>query len=236
MKVSVIIPTYNEGLNIKILIPKIFEELNKLGVKGELIIVDDNSSDNTKITAKEMQKRFKELKMIYREKKLGIGSAYRRGVKEASGDIIVLMDGDLSHDPKYLEKIIPEFNNGGVDLVVGSRYVKGGKIVGWGWQRHLTSSVANRLSRLFLGIPIRDLTSGYRGFKKELIRKINFDKIQSNGYSFILETNFLACESKAKIKEIPIIFWQRSQGKSKLGRKEFLKYLITILRLFFSRI
>jgi len=225
--ISIVIPTYNEKENIKKLILKIFQNLEN----PEIIVIDDNSTDGTSDVVKKLIKKYN-VRLIERSKKIGIGSAYKRGFRVASGDIIIQMDADLSHDPLYLRQFIEKINQG-YDIVIGSRYIKNGKITGWSKYRKLLSKVSNFLAYLLLKIPVNDVTTGFRAYKKNFLNKINLDEINSNGYSFNLEILFRSLEVEGKIVEIPIIFKNRRIGKSKLGNKEIFYFLMTILRLMF---
>lgn len=225
--ISIIIPTYNESKNLEKLIPLIKENLFS---ESEIIVVDDSENPKEVNKLVELQWRYrKDLLVWFRGEKLGIGSAYREAASNVRGNIIVFMDGDLSHNPEHLNRMIGALKEN--DLVIGSRYVRHGEIEGWNWKRKILSKGANNLSRLFLGMPINDLTSGYRAFRKELIDSIDFNSVKSNGYSFILETNYLAWKKKARIKEVPITFKQRINGNSKLGKKEILNYLLKVIEL-----
>lgn len=231
--ITIIIPTYNESINLEKLIPSLLNELNEITREREIIIIDD-SKDNEEINrlVALQWKHKNDLMIWFRGQKLGIGSAYREAVNNADGDIVVFMDADLSHSPEQLHKLIGAINEN--DLVIGSRYIRHGEIKGWNLKRKLISAGANNLSRILLGIPVNDLTSGYRVFRRKLIDSIDFNSIKSNGYSFILETNYLAWKKKARIKEMPITFQQRQNGDSKLGKKEIVLYLLKLIELAFT--
>lgn len=225
--ISIVIPTYNEKENIKRLIPKIFEIVKD----AEVIVVDDNSKDGTGDAARSLQKKYK-VRLIERPRKMGIGSAYKTGFKAAKGDVVFEIDADLSHDPRFLPQFLEAIKNG-YDIAIGSRYVKGGNIIGWGIYRKSVSKIANMLSRILLRLDVSDVTTGYRAYKKSALNSINIEKIKSDGYSFQLEILYKLFKKGYKIKEIPIIFEDRKVGKSKLARKEMLNYIYTVLRLMF---
>ncbi len=225
--ISVVIPTYNEKENIKKLVPRIFSILDN----AEVIIVDDNSLDGTRDIIKTLQKKYN-IKLIERPEKLGIGSAYKTGFRAARGDIIFEMDADLSHNPDFMQNFIDTIKSG-YDVAVGSRYIKGGSIKGWGIYRKSVSKTANTLSRLLLKINVSDVTTGFRAYRKSALSSIDLDEIKSDGYSFQLEILFKLFKKGYKIKEIPIIFEDRKAGESKLARKEMLNYIGTVLRLMF---
>jgi len=226
-KTFIIIPTYNEKENIKNLIQEIFNlELPEINI----LIIDDNSPDRTGEIVNSLTRKYKNLKLIKRNKKLGLGSAYKLGFKYALGnkaDLIMTMDADFSHNPKDIPKFIKESNE--FDVVVGSRRIPGGKIIGWNIWRKISSWLGANVSRIILGIKVKDPTSGFRCYKKSILEKIDFKKIRSQGYAFQGEILLLCQKNKAKIKEIPITFENRKKGKSKFGFKEifeFIKFLI----------
>ena len=231
MKVSVVIPTYNERENIKLLIPKIFIALKRSKVNGNIIIVDDNSPDGTSEVVKKLQKRYRKIILIKRPKKLGIGSAYIEGFKVAlnkNSEIIIEMDGDLSHNPIYIPKFIKSIKD--CDVVIGSRYKKGGKIVGWNWYRKLVSIGGNQIGRYIAKIDIEDITSGFRSYKKEVLKNV-INEIKSSGYAFQLEILARCIKKGFKVRTIPIIFYDRKKGKSKLSKKDILSFLLIALKI-----
>ena len=228
MEISVILPTYNERENLEKLLPVLLKYPNV-----EVVVVDDNSSDGTSTFVKELMKNHKNLKLIERPSKLGLGSAYKDGFKATIGKKIVTMDADLSHDPKYIAEFNKVVDEEGADIVVGSRYVSGGRIVGWKPHRRIISWGANFLARNVLGISVRDATSGYRMYRREVFAKIASHSVMK-GYEFQIEALFLAKKFGFKIYEYPIVFVDRKAGKSKLSIKDILKFLNAVLKLRFS--
>lgn len=230
-KVSVILPTYNEAENIKKIIPEIH---NNLKTNYQIIVVDDNSPDKTWEIAEKFAKKY-HVKVIKRENERGLGSAVIRGIKEALPDskYIVTMDCDLSHDPSVIPSMLEKIKK--ADVVIGSRYVKGGKVVNWGFHRKLMSKSANFLARIFLGIKAKDVTSNYRMYKAEVLKKVDLDSIKSNGYSFLQELLYKVSRTGCIISEVPITFKDREIGKSKLSNKEIPKFFFTLIRLRFSK-
>lgn len=227
--IFIIIPTYNEGENIEKLIKKIFN----LGIQNlNVAIVDDNSSDGTGKKADELAKNFP-VKVIHRPQKSGLGSAYKEGFKyalENGADLIFEMDADFSHSPQEIPNFIKTIKEGH-DVVIGSRRIKGGKIIGWNIFRKFSSWGAMTISRVILNLKIYDVTSGFRCYKRKVLESIDLDKINSNGYAFQEEMIYL-CEKKGfKIKEIPIIFFDRKFGKSKLSKKEIVEFFINLSKL-----
>ncbi|MBI2971129.1 MAG: polyprenol monophosphomannose synthase [Candidatus Aenigmarchaeota archaeon] len=223
--VSIIIPTYNERENIKVLIPRIFSVLKN----AEIIVVDDNSPDGTADTVRQLGKT-RRVKLIQRPKKLGIGSAYKDGFRQAKGDVVFEMDADLSHDPSSLPDFVRALQTS--DVVVGSRYIPGGRIEGWGIYRKAVSMIANMLARKLLQLRVHDVTSGFRAYRRSALRVFGKKEIRSDGYSFQLEVLYRMVSDGCSVREIPIVFRDRIIGKSKLGKiKEVVNYLLTVARL-----
>ncbi|MCX6781978.1 MAG: polyprenol monophosphomannose synthase [Candidatus Magasanikbacteria bacterium] len=228
-KIAIIIPTYNEIDNIASLTRRIFaQKIENLMI----IFVDDNSSDGTGDEIAVYSKQFP-VETIKRPGKLGIGSAYIAGFKKAlaeQNDLIFEMDADLSHAPEDIPKMIIAADSG-ADLVIGSRKISGGKIIGWNLRRHLMSNGAMLVARLFLGLKTKDVTSGFRCYKKEVLEKINLDKIKSNGYAFQEEMLFLTEKLGLKVVEVPVSFIDRKYGKSKLSGKDILEFFKVMIKL-----
>ena len=233
-KIFVSIATYNEKENIEKLIRDIFA----LGLFDfSVIITDDNSPDGTADIVADLQKEFPSLFLISRSGKLGYGSAHIAGFKKAmtsGAEIIISMDADFSHNPKVIPEMIKAIEAGN-DVAIGSRRVPGGEVIGWNLWRKFCSAGAMLTSQIVLGIKTHDLTSGYRAYHRRVFEKLNLDDIRSDGYSFLEEFIYLVEKSGFKIKEIPIVFYDRRLGHSKLSRKEILKFFSTILKIKFGR-
>ena len=222
--ISIVIPTYNERENIEILIPKIFRVLEKEGVEGEVIIVDDNSPDKTGRVAEGMKKHYR-IKVIHRSFKLGLSSAVLEGFKVAEGGIIGVMDADLSHPPEIIPDLIEPLFKGEADLVVGSRYVNGGGVKNWSLRRKITSKLAASLAKGLTDV--RDPMSGFFFFDRGIIKSV---ELNPRGYKIGLE---IMVKGRYKsIKEVPYVFAERKSGKSKLGFGEKFEYLLHLLRLY----
>lgn len=225
--VSIVIPTYNERENIAKLIPHIEDVLSVNNIKGEIIIIDDNSPDRTGKLAEELNKRYKNIIVIHRDKKQGVGSARKLGFSVATKDVIISMEGDNTNNPEYIPQLIKKIEEG-ADLVIGSRYLKESKIINWPLRRRIISKVANFIARLFAGSNISDVTCGYRAFKKSAYNAIY---IESYGYAYNME---MACELQNrgfKFAEIPIVFRDRLAGSSKMQvNKEFFSFLATAFK------
>lgn len=215
-KSIVIIPTYNEIENIEAIIRAVFTLPNSFDV----LIVDDNSPDGTFSKVKELQNEFtNQLFLEIRTKKSGLGTAYVHGFKwaiEKSYDFIFEMDADFSHNPKDLIRLQKACENG-ADLAIGSRYSTGVNVVNWPLSRVLLSYFASVYVRLITGMKIHDATAGFKCYKREVLEKINLDKIKFVGYAFQIEMKYRAFIKQFKIVEVPIIFTDRTKGESKMS-------------------
>lgn len=228
MKTLVIIPTYDEINNIQKMIPTILESYPEL----HILIVDDNSPDGTAGFVKNYSEKDKRVFLIKREGKLGLGTAYVEGFKfmlSNGYDAVIQMDADFSHDPKELATFLETINN--YDLVIGSRYIEGVRVINWPIRRLLLSYFANLYTRIITGMPIKDATGGFKCFRREVLQSINLDKIHSNGYSFQIEMNYIAWKKKFKLTEIPITFIDRVHGTSKMSKKIVREAIIMVWKL-----
>lgn len=231
-KISIIIPTYNERENIKELIPRIFTMFDKYDINGNVIVVDDGSPDKTAQEVKKLQKSY-QIKLIERRKKMGLGSAYVLGFKEAlkdGADLIFEMDADLSHNPSEIPNFIKKLGKG-CDVVVGSRLVGKGKVVGWPWWRKAVSFGGNFIGRSIAGINVSDLTSGYRVYKSKVLRRIDLNRVKSKSYDFQLEMLARAVKRGFIVGTIPIVFHDRAKGKSKLAKDDIVNFLLTAIKI-----
>ncbi|AUP79910.1 polyprenol monophosphomannose synthase [Flavivirga eckloniae] len=213
----VIIPTYNEIENIEAIVKAVFSQSDSIHV----LIVDDNSPDLTAIKVKELQVGFpKRLFLEVRKEKSGLGTAYIHGFKwclNKGYKYIFEMDADFSHDPKDLIKLYKACDVEGADLSIGSRYVQGVNVVNWPMNRVLMSYFASKYVRIITGMRIHDTTAGFVCYKREVLEAINLDAIKFIGYAFQIEMKFKAYLKKFKIKEVPVIFTDRTKGESKLS-------------------
>lgn len=215
-KALVIVPTYNEKENIDRIIPEILDQDPSI----DILIVDDNSPDGTGKIADKLSSENKRILVMHREKKSGLGTAYLLGFKyalENGYDYIFEMDADFSHDPAYLPQFLEATKE--ADLVLGSRYICGVNVINWPMSRLLLSYYANVYSRWVTGLPVKDATGGFKCFKRKVLEQIDLDKVHSEGYSFQIEMSFRAWKRGFKIKEIPIVFWDRRAGTSKMSKK-----------------
>ncbi len=230
MKPLIVIPTYNEKENISALVRAIKElKISSL----DILVVDDNSPDGTAAVVPKLQG----VHVEKRKAKLGLGSAYQHGFRwglERGYDLFFQMDADFSHDPQDVHRMIYKIQRG-ADVVIGSRRVKGGKVIGWNMWRHFSSWGANSFSRLLLQLKTKDVTAGYRAFTKKSLSSIEWQNVKSNGYAFQEEMVYLCERAGLTIKEIPVYFVDRKLGKSKLGLNEIINFFKTIFRLRFSK-
>lgn len=228
MKTLIISPTYNERKNIKQLVDMVIGENPEL----HLLIVDDNSPDGTGEKVKKLQTKYKNLFLETRPKKSGLGTAYIFGFKwalEKKYDNIIQMDADLSHNPKDLPRMVNNLQK--YDLVIGSRYINGISVVNWPLRRLMLSYGANAYSRVITGMPIMDGTGGFKAWKSSVLSSIDLDSVKSQGYSFQIEMNFRAWVKKFNIKEIPIIFSDRTIGQSKMSKTIVYEAIFMVWRL-----
>lgn len=213
-KSLIIIPTYNEIMNIERMIDTIFEKYPKVS----LLIIEDGSPDGTADIVKKKMELNSNLHIIERTGKLGLGTAYITGFKwalENDYDFIFEMDCDFSHDPDSVKDLLAAAQEN--DLVIGSRYIDGIRIINWPFRRLLLSYCASIYTRFMTGIPVQDTTGGFKCFTRKALKSLNLDKIISNGYIFQLELNYKVWAQGLSVKEVPIIFYERRDGQSKMG-------------------
>lgn len=237
MTTLVISPTYNESKNVQSLIELI------LGKHPEfhLLIVDDSSPDGTANKVKELQADYSNLYLEERPTKDGLGTAYIYGFKwaiEREYDRIVQMDADLSHDPNDVPHLVNLLDKN--DLIVGSRYVEGVSVVNWPIRRLMLSYGANLYSRIITGMPIKDSTGGFKAWRREVLEELDLNAVRSQGYSFQIEMNFRTWCKGFRIKEVPIIFVDRTIGESKMSKNIVYEaiFMVWLLRIwkYFNRI
>ncbi|MDQ3837345.1 MAG: glycosyltransferase family 2 protein [Thermoproteota archaeon] len=230
-KLSIVVPTYNESQNIVRMLDSIAETLTPY-TQAEVIVVDDNSPDGTAEIAKSHAKKISRkerlrIEIIQRDGKMGLSSAIVEGLQTATGDLLVVMDSDFSHPPNEIPSIIRALQDSNCDIVVASRYVKGGSIIGWPFRRRLMSKGATKIAQYGLGIGIKDPVSGFFAFRREIIKGIKFDAI---GYKMLLE--ILVKTKGARVKEIPYTFTNRRMGTSKLDTHVMFDYIRSVMRLY----
>lgn len=232
-KTLVVIPTYNERDNIK----NLLKAINNLKIAGlEVLVVDDSSPDGTsEVVRRQIGKPDSAVHLLTRDKKEGLGKAYRAGFAWAAKrgyDFIVSMDADFSHRPEDLMKLVNVGQD--IDVVIGSRYIRGGKIVGWQWPRYVNSIGANLVTRLLLGLKPKDVTAGFKRYSRRFIDYLLKKSLVSSGYAFQVETIFYAEAGSFLVKEVPIIFEDRRVGQSKISG-ELWRSAKIVFRLFLKR-
>lgn len=238
MKLSVVIPTYNERETLPSLIEELLSEIKKIAEKVSIIIVDDASPDGTGQIAEDLNKKYGDISVLHRKAKLGLGSAYKEGFRFAldrfQPDFIVQMDADHSHDPKEISRMLQNMHD--YDFAVASRHVVGGSVTGWGTYRKLLHSTAGTLAAVCGGLKISDPTSGFRVFKNNVLNSVDFSKIKSGGFAFQIEVLCLLKRMGFRGFEFPSVFVNRKYGKSKMGFNESIQFIRTCVRLLLNRI
>jgi dolichol-phosphate mannosyltransferase len=212
-RVTVALPTYNELLNLPLIVPEI------LAHGYRLLIIDDNSPDGTGRLADSLAADLPAISVIHRPEKQGLGPAYAAGFDQALGqdaEVVIEMDADFSHDPADLPRLVAAIDDG-ADLAIGSRYVPGGSTPEWPWVRRVISKAGNLYARTMLGIPVRDATAGFRAFTADALRALPYRDAEASGYGFQVEMAWRAHEAGLKVVEVPITFRDRTRGTSKMG-------------------
>jgi len=215
-KSLVITPTYNEAKNIEQLIAEVLSH----GTDVHILVVDDNSPDRTGEIVERLKATNDRIHLIRRPRKLGLGTAYVAGFKfalERDYDFIFEMDADFSHNPKEVPNFLQRID--GCDIVLGSRYSNGVRVMNWPIRRLILSYTANLYTRVITGLPVRDATSGFKCFKRRVLQSIDLENIRSNGYAFQIEVVFLAWKKGFRVCELPIVFVDRRHGVSKMSRR-----------------
>lgn len=240
IKVGIAIPTYNEKVNLHLLIDRLFKVFQEAKINGRIVIVDDNSTDGTGELADSLAYQYPNISVIHRPGKLGLGSAYKDAFQFLLQDpqiaVVMEMDGDLSHEPEYIPSFITKIQEG-YDVVIGSRYIyEGGVDKAWSPMRRLISKSANFLTTLLTGLTVNDCTSGFRAYDSYALRIINLSKIRSNNYAFQIDMLFHCSKSGCEIAETPIIFKARVHGSSKLGAGAILEFIKTLENSFAERL
>jgi dolichol-phosphate mannosyltransferase len=233
-RILVVIPTYNEAENISRIIPAVLNSFDK----ADILVVDDDSPDGTpEIVQKEFNKNPRVNLIVRKGKKKGLGRAYVDGFKwaiEKGYGYVLEMDADFSHDPAEIPnfyKYLQEY-----DVVVGSRYINGIRVLNWDLKRLVISQLGTLYARIVTGLKLTDMTGGFNGYRIEVLKAIDLDKIDSNGYAFQIELKFRAYVKGFKIKEIPIVFRERELGYSKMNRKIVFEAMIECIKLRIDKI
>ena len=224
--VWLVLPTYNEAENIGPLVRAALPQLAAAGLPHRILIVDDNSPDGTGRLADELAAEFDQVQVLHRPGKQGLGRAYLAGFAvalEGGADLVMEMDSDFSHDPKDLPRLIAAAEGDAADLVLGSRYVPGGGVTQWGRMRRFVSRGGSAYARLLLGVPVRDLTGGFKCFHRRVLEAIDLEQVQADGYGFQIELTYKAIKAGFTVAEVPILFREREVGSSKMTSRIVLE-------------
>jgi len=227
MKVIIAIPTYNENNNISILLDRIFSLNSSYAI--EVLIIDDNSPDGTANTVKNLILSNEKIHIIERKSKLGLGSAYCQAFRWArvkDYDYLIQMDADLSHNPDDILELLEKAKLNKV--IIGSRYKTGVNVVNWPLRRLILSYLANVYARVITGLKVNDLTSGFKCIPVSILKSLNIDRIKSEGYSFQIEINCICNNLGFQIDEVPIIFYDRTNGTSKMSKKIIFEAILRV--------
>lgn len=234
MKFLIVIPTYNEIQNLSGLTELIFQVVDSKAhlyevERVELLIVDDNSPDGTGKLAEELAKKEPRIHVLHRQQKNGLGKAYVAGFAwglDKGFDAFCEMDADFSHNPNYLPEIWRLLKDN--DVVIGSRYVRGGGVKNWGAGRKVISRGGSFYARTILGIPVQDLTGGFNAWKRKVLEAVDISALRSEGYAFQIELKWRAWKKGFKIVEFPIIFEDRTKGKSKMSKRILVEAMMRV--------
>lgn len=233
---TVVVPTYNERDNIERVIRELLAQSRQISV----FVVDDNSPDGTGEMVRRLAKGEQRLELLQRSRKSGLGSAYREAFRRIlarrSGKYILEMDADFSHDPVTVPVLVQAAEMKQADLVIGSRYVRGGSIEGWDSRRLFLSGSANKLCSLLLGGRVRDYTAGFRCYRAESLGRIDLNRIRAEGYAFQVEMTFEMLKKGMSVVEMPIVFSERSEGVSKFGPGIIAEAATLLVLLFLKRL
>jgi dolichol-phosphate mannosyltransferase len=212
-----ILPTYNEAENIEALIRAALVQLESTGIGHTILVVDDGSPDGTGLIAERLSEELEPVRVLHRPRKEGLGRAYLAGFAialEAGAELVLEMDSDFSHDPADLPRLIAAAD--AADLVLGSRYVPGGGVTEWGSVRRLLSRGGSAYARILLGVPVRDLTGGFKCFHRGVLEAIELEDVHADGYGFQIELTYKAVRAGFSVTEVPILFRERRVGSSKM--------------------
>ena len=212
-----ILPTYNEAQNLEPMVHAVLPQLTHTGAAPTILVVDDASPDGTGAIADRLAEELDEVRVLHRESKDGLGRAYLAGFKTAldgGADLILQMDCDFSHDPADVPRLVEAA--GGADVVLGSRYVPGGGVENWALRRRIQSRGGCAYARLILGVPVRDLTGGFKCWRRATLEAVDLDGVDAHGYGFQIEMTYRAIKAGLSVTEVPIVFRERREGQSKM--------------------
>jgi len=215
-----VLPTYNEAPNVEAFVRAVLPQLASAAPEYHVLVVDDSSPDGTGEIADRLAGELPQVEVLHRANKEGLGRAYLAGFKyalDAGADFVMEMDSDFSHDPKDLPRLLEAAKD--ADLVLGSRYIDGGGVTDWSLTRRLLSRGGSSYARHVLGIPVRDLTGGFKCFRREVLETLDLEGIQADGYGFQIELTYCAIRAGFRVVEVPIVFRDRQAGVSKMSAR-----------------
>lgn len=215
-----VLPTYNEAENIEAIVGAVLPRLAEAAREHTLLVVDDSSPDGTGVIADRLAIEHDAVEVLHRAGKEGLGRAYIAGFRralDAGAELLMEMDADFSHDPADIPRLVEATS--GADLVLGSRYVPGGGVEGWELHRRLLSRGGCWYARTILGVPVRDLTGGFKCFRRGVLETIDLDDVQADGYGFQIEMTYRTLRAGLRVKEVPIVFHERRAGDSKMDAR-----------------
>jgi dolichol-phosphate mannosyltransferase len=218
--VWLILPTYNEAENIEHVVAAARVQLAATGREHRILVVDDGSPDGTGAIADRLASEHDEVEVLHRQSKDGIGPAYLAGFGRAlvgGAELVMEMDSDFSHDPADIPRLVAAADD--ADLVLGSRYVDGGGVTDWGLGRRLISRGGSLYARLLLGVPVRDLTGGFKCFRRTVLETLDLSGVGTDGYGFQIEVTYRALRAGFRVREVPILFRDRRVGASKMSAR-----------------
>lgn len=227
-----VVPTYNEAENLEPFVRKVLPLLAAAANEHRILIVDDSSPDGTGEIADRLAAELDSVEVLHRPEKDGLGRAYAAGFEQAlakGAELVVQMDADFSHDPEDVPSLIAAARD--ADLVIGSRYVTGGGVADWGLSRRLLSRVGSWYARTILGVPVRDLTGGFKCVRRQLIERLALSGFQTAGFGFQVEMTYRALRAGARVHEVPILFRDRQVGASKMSQRIILEAIWRVLEL-----
>lgn len=227
MRTVVVVPTYDEAGNVV----ELLRRLRAVVPGADIMVVDDASPDGTGALAEAAGRELGGIEVLHRPGKAGLGRAYKEGFGRALGagyEVIVQMDADLSHDPAALPTLLAPLRGGGVEMVIGSRYVPGGAIPAWPWHRRALSRFGNRYATGVLGIDAHDITSGYRAYLAPALQRLDVQSVRADGYGFMIELAHRAARSGVRMTEVPITFADRVRGESKMSARIIAEALLLV--------
>ena len=222
-------PTYNEAENVEAIVRAALPHLASTGIDHRVLVVDDGSPDGTGDLADRLAAEIEAVHVLHRPRKEGIGPAYLAGFAHAmanGADLLLEMDADFSHDPADLPRLIEAADR--ADLVLGSRYVPGGRVTDWGLGRRLISRGGSLYARILLGVPIHDLTGGFKCFRREVLERLDLKSVGTDGYGFQIEMTYRAIRAGFRVEEVPIVFRDRRVGASKMSARIALEAFLKV--------